>query len=286
MKMYDNPLLLEGGAMRGLYTAGVLDAFMECGLEFGCVYGVSAGVLNAVNYVARQPGRSAQVNYTCINDRRYLSALNLLRGQSIFDFDYLFDEVPLSIPFDYEAFAASPQRLIAVATNCLTGEPVMFENRRCAQFFDACAASCSLPMVSRAKRVESIPCLDGGISAPVPLDAGLETGNGRPVLVLTRHRGYRKPALSRRSLRLCALRCRRYPALHELMRTVPERYNALMDRIDELEAAGRIFVIRPEVPIEIGRLEKDVAKLRALHDSAYAHTKALLAQLREFCAVT
>ena len=133
--MYDNALLLEGGAMRGLYTAGVLDAFMEAGLEFGCVYGVSAGVLNAVNYVARQPGRSANVNYTCINDRRYLSMTNLLHGQSIFNFDYLFNQVPLSIPFDYDAFAASPQRLIAVATNCLTGEPVLFEKGRCAQFF-------------------------------------------------------------------------------------------------------------------------------------------------------
>ena len=106
--MYDNALLLEGGAMRGLYTAGVLDAFMEAGLEFGCVYGVSAGVLNAVNYVARQPGRSANVNYTCINDRRYLSMTNLLHGQSIFNFDYLFNQVPLSIPFDYGRVRCQP----------------------------------------------------------------------------------------------------------------------------------------------------------------------------------
>lgn len=282
--MYDNALLLEGGAMRGLYTAGVLDAFMEAGLKFGCVYGVSAGVLNAVNYVARQPGRSANVNYTCINDRRYLSMTNLLHGQSIFNFDYLFNQVPLSIPFDYDAFAASPQRLIAVATNCLTGEPVLFEKGRCAQFFDACAASCSMPLVSRVKLVEGIPCLDGGVSAPVPLDVGLKTGNGRPVLVLTRHKGYRKTPLSRRSLRLSAIRCRRYPALYKLMSSAPERYNELMERIDALEAAGQIFVIRPETPIEIARLEKDVNKLRALHDSAYVQTKSLLPALLEFCA--
>ncbi len=281
--MYDNPLLLEGGAMRGLYTAGVLDAFMEGALESGCVYGVSAGVLNGINYVAHQPGRSAQVNYACINNPRYFSPLNLLRAQSIFDFDYLFNQISLDMPFDFEAFADSPQRLIAVATNCLTGEPVMFEKGRCAQFFDACAASCSMPMVSRAKRVEGIPCLDGGVSAPVPLDAGLDTGNGRPVLVLTRHRGYRKAPLSRNELRLCAARCRRYPALLERMRTAPERYNALMERIDRLEADGRVFAIRPENPIEIGRLEKDVGKLRALHDSGYAQALGLLPALREFC---
>ena len=181
-------LILEGGAMRGLFTSGVLDVFMENDLYFPRVAGVSAGALNGVNYVAHQPGRSRAVNLDYVNDPRYMGASHLLKNFSYFNFDFLLGEVSETLnPLDFNTLYTSPQELWAVATDCRTGRAVYFEkNQPGLDFMDAVRASASLPLMGRMVKVGRDVCLDGGVANAVPLPADLPVPCGKTVLVLTR----------------------------------------------------------------------------------------------------
>ena len=257
-------LILEGGAMRGLFTSGVLDVFMENDLYFPQVTGVSAGALNGVNYVARQPGRSRAVNLDYVNDPRYMGASHLIKDFSYFNFDFLLGEVSETLnPLDFNTLYSSPQKLWAVATDCRTGGPVYFEkNQPGLDFMDAVRASASLPLMGRMVKVGREVCLDGGVSNPVPLPAELPFASGKAVLVLTRQAGFRKSGQ------------------HRL--TGPERYNQRMDEIDRLEEAGEIFVIRPDGPVTVSRAERSVEKLDALYRRGRAAAEAALPAMKEF----
>lgn len=277
-------LILEGGAMRGLYTAGVLDVFMENGLYFPQVVGVSAGALNAVNYLARQPGRSRAVSIDYADDPRYMGPSHLFRQFSYFNFDFLLGEVSDTLnPLDYETFYASPQRLWAEATDCRTGQAVFYESRALGKaFFTAVRASASLPLMGSMVRVGRDVCLDGGVANCVPLPADLPFEAGKTVLVLTRQKGFRKPPQRRGMKRLYARRYGAYPQLLAACLAQPDTYNRQMDEIDRLEAEGSLFVLRPGSPVTVGRAERDTEKLEALYGQGRAEAQAALPALNVF----
>lgn len=280
----DPILLLEGGALRGLYTAGVLDVFMENQLYLPNVVGVSAGALNAVNYLSRQPGRSLQVNIQYLNDPRYMGTAHLLREFSFFNFDFMMGEMATSLlPFDFETFYSTPQTLWALATDCRTGKAKFYQNHQMGQhFFTALRASASMPLLSSMVRVGQDVCLDGGIANCIPLPKDLPFQSGPAVLVLTQKKGFRKEPMSRGTQRLYFRRYSRYPQLLASCLSQPEVYNRQMDEIDRLEAAGEIFVIRPKQPVRVSRTERNTSKLQALYEEGREETKALLPALLDY----
>lgn len=280
----DTTLLLEGGAMRGLYTSGVLDVLMENGLYLPNVVGVSAGALNGVNYLARQPGRSLQVNLDFLDDPRYMGPTHLLKEFSFFNFDFLLGEVAEHlVPFDFDAFWASPQRLWAEATDCRTGKAAFYEKQALGpDFFTAVRASASMPLLGSMVKVGRDVCLDGGVANCIPVPDDLPFAAGKTVMVLTRQKGFRKPPQSRPIQRLYHRRYGAHPELLAACLAQPDVYNAQMERIDALEAEGRVFLLRPSTPVTVGRTERDKAKLRALYEQGRAETEARLPALRAY----
>ncbi|RKJ39174.1 patatin family protein [Acutalibacter sp. 1XD8-33] len=276
-------LALEGGSLRCLFSAGVTDLLMEEGFSWEGVFGVSAGALTGVNIVSGQPGRTAKVNLSFVNDPRYMGLRSLIRHRSIFNFDFLFGEVSdVLLPLDREAFQSSPCQYTAVATSCLTGEARYYEKSGVDDIYPAIRASASLPLLSPMVDVEGEPCLDGGLSVSVPYRRPLDEGYSKVVVVTTREHGYRKAPVSRPAARLYARVYRRYPQLVRAILNVPRHYNAEMDEIDRLEAEGKLFVIRPLEPVTVSRTEKDVEKLQALYDHGREACQLAMPRLRAY----
>ena len=279
-------LILEGGSLRCLFTAGVMDTFIANGIEFPCVGGVSAGSLSGLNYVSKQMGRTAKVNIDYVKDKRFAGIHSLIRNRSIFNFDFLFDDIGKElIPFDEETFYNSSQRFVAFSTNCKTGKLVSFEKGKTEDMMMACRSSCSMPLLSPIVYVEGMKCLDGGIANPIPVEWAINEGYEKIVVVLTRHQEYRKPPVSKAMLRAYERTYKQYPRLIQKLKQIPSHYNELQETIDRLEKEGRIFVIRPEEPVLVSRVEKDVQKLRDLYEIgktiANKRMKDMLAYLDE-----
>lgn len=276
-------LLLEGGSLRGLYTAGVLDTFMENDVYFPAVAGVSAGALNAVNYVSHQPGRSASINLRYRHDQRYFGAKAALRGRSLFGLQFMLHDVKKEVPFDEDTFRNGGMRMIAVATNVATGKPAYFEKGKTAfDFNEAVRASASLPLASTPVMLDGQPYLDGGCSCPIALNWALEQGFEKIVVITTRQKGFRKTMPSQRMIDLYDDFYGDQPLFLADMLTQEMRYNALMDQLDELEASGRVYCIRPQDPITIGRFEGDENKLLALYNRGHREGREALDDLRGY----
>lgn len=259
-------LALEGGSLRCMFSAGVVDVMMEHQLWADGVFGVSAGALTGVNYVSRQIGRTAQVNLDYVNDKRYLGLGNLIFRKSIFNFDFLFGEISDKlIPLDREAFAHSPMEFTAVATDCRTGKPVYAEKSSCEDIYGAVRASASMPLLAPIVNVEGIPCVDGGVSVSIPYVRPLEEGYPKVIVITTREHGYRKPQTPRALAQLYAKYYKEYPRLVRSLLITPRRYSRELDELDRLESEGKVFVLRPPEPVTVSRTEKDVKKLRALY---------------------
>lgn len=276
-------LILEGGAQRCLFTAGVLDALLEENVHFPVVAGVSAGALSGMNYVSGQIGRTAKINTEYANDKRYLSMRNLLKGQSIFNFDFLFGEISQKlVPMDYDAFYASSKRYLAFSTDIETGDAVIHEKGISEDVTMGARASSSMPLLAPPVAVDGRRCLDGAVAAAIPLAWALESGFEKIVLVLTRERGYQKPPTKRSMMPLYRRAYHENPVFAEKCITIPERYNALQQQISELEQQGRIFVIRPTEPVDVSRTEKDVGKLKRLYRRGKSITVHRMDALREY----
>lgn len=260
-------LLLEGGSLRGLYTAGALDTLMERGIYFPAVAGVSAGALNAVNYVAHQPGRSASINLRYRKDPRYFGPMAAFYGGSLFGLNFMLKDLSQSIPFDFDTFYHGSQRMVAVATCVQTGKPAYFEKGKTDfDFFESVRASASLPLVSVPVRLGKFSYLDGGCSCPIPLHWAQTEGFEKTVIITTRQKGFRKTPPSQRMINLYDDFYGRNALFMATLLTQEVRYNALMEEIDALEEAGKIFVLRPADPVDISRFEKDTDKLLNLYN--------------------
>lgn len=260
-------LLLEGGSLRGLYTAGALDTLMEREIYFPAVAGVSAGALNAVNYVAHQPGRSASINLRYRKDPRYFGPMAAFHGGSLFGLNFMLKDLSQSIPFDYDTFYHGSQRMVAVATCVQTGKPAYFEKGKTDfDFFESVRASASLPLVSVPVRLGKFSYLDGGCSCSIPLHWAQTEGFEKTVIITTRQKGFRKTPPSQRMINLYDDFYGRNALFMATLLTQEVRYNALMEEIDALEEAGKIFVLRPADPVDISRFEKDTDKLLNLYN--------------------
>ena len=276
-------LLLEGGSLRGLFTAGVLDTFMENDVYFPAVAGVSAGALNALNYVSHQPGRSASINLRYRHDGRYFGPKAALRGGSLFGLNFMLHDVKKEVPYDEDTYAHGGMRMIAVATNAETGKAAYFEKGKTDfDFNEAVRASASLPLASAPVMLDGQPYLDGGCACPIALNWALEQGFEKIVVVTTREKGFRKKQPGQRMIDLYDDFYGDKPLFLATMLTQEMRYNALMDQLDELEESGRVFCVRPQEPITIGRFEGDTEKLLALYNRGHREGREALAGMQAY----
>ena len=261
-------LILEGGGMRGVFTSGVLDCFMDKGIRFPYTIGVSAGACNGLSYMSNQRGRAKFSNIDLLGKYNYIGIKHLLTKGNIMDFDLLFDAFPNKIlPYDYESLANSEERFEMVTTSCKTGKACYYEEKRNPErVIDIAKASSSLPFVSPITYVDGEPMLDGGLADSIPITRARELGYDNNVLVLTRNRGFRKPD---KEIKLASFFYKKYPALQETIRLRNKRYNELVSKIEKMEDSGEITVIRPMKPIEVGRMERDIKKLLALYEEGY-----------------
>lgn len=279
--MKKSGIILEGGGTRGVFTSGVLDYFMENGLYFPYVIGVSAGACNAVGYVSRQPYRTRKCMIDYLYSDSYISIRNFLKNKSLFDMELIFDKFPNNlIPFDYETFFTGSTRCILTVTNCETGEPEYLEEYKDKKrLMDICKASCSLPFISQVIEVDGKPYLDGGLGDSVPIIKALRDGCKRPVIILTRNKDYRKKVKD--SVDFSKLVYREYPKLNETIYKRNARYNKTMEFIERLEQKGHFFVIRPEIPT-IDRAEQDTELLTDFYQHGYEMGKKCFEELNIF----
>ncbi|MCI3922348.1 patatin family protein [Paenibacillus sp. TRM 82003] len=280
-------LVLEGGGMKGVYTGGVLDRFMEEDLFFPYVIGVSAGACNAVSYLSKQRGRNRRVTIDYVGRPEYLSFRNWLRSGSAFGWDLIFDRIPNELdPLDYETLFAAPCRFVMATTDPVSGEPAYFGDdvwrRGWSTFATIVRASSSLPFFAPPVEVEGRLQFDGGVGDPIPVRRALEDGCDRVVVVLTKDADYRiKPF---RQKRLASWVYRRYPKLVEAMERRERVYNESMELIRRLEAEGRAFVVRPSERVPVRRLEKDRAMLERLYALGETDADRLMPRLCEWLA--
>ncbi len=276
-------LVLEGGALRGIYTSGVLDVFLEENILADCVIGVSAGALNSMSYITKQKGRSAKVNLEYHNDPRYIGAKALKSNKGIIGFDYLFGEISHSLlPFDFDAFQNSSQRFIAVATNCITGKGEFFEKGKVSNILACIQASASMPLASDMVFINNIPYLDGAVSTSIPIDWALKNDFDKIIVVLTRDKNYTKKEISKSLKRVYRAKYKNYPRLVKKIFTMPRRYNRIKRKIENLAEQQKIFVIRPSQEVTVSRLEKDTKKLQDLYNQGIQDTKDCLPLLRTY----
>ena len=273
-------LVLEGGAMRGMYTAGVLDVFLRNKTEFQGIVGVSAGALFGVNFLSEQEGRAIRYNKRFIRDKNYLGLRHLIREGNLFCTDYAYGKVPRELDvFDDETFKKSPVPFYAVATDIESGQGEYIQIKTCFEQMDALRASGSMPFVSRPVEIEGRLYLDGGITDSIPFEWMSKQGYDRLVVILTRDMSYRKKSMSKGAIKLCY---RKYPKLREKLLTRHEAYNSSVEKLTELEKEGKVFVIRPSAPIEIGRLEKDPQKLQEVYDLGVRDGENIMPKLSEY----
>jgi len=268
-------LVLEGGGMRGIFTVGVLDCFMDHGVRFPYTVGVSAGASNGISYISGQRGRSRFSNIDLLKHYNYIGWRHFLRGRGYIDLDYIFYVYPERYyPFDYDAFFKAPERFEMVVSNCLTGQAEYLEEKRDRdRLLAVCKASCTLPVLCPITYVDGVPMVDGGVCDAIPVRHALEQGCDRLVLVLTRNKGYRK---ADKDFYLPGFIYHQYPALREQLRTRYRRYNETLDFIERLERERKAIVIRPEKPLRVGRTGHDPQALADLYDEGYALAEQLL----------
>lgn len=266
--MYQAGLVLEGGGMKGVYTAGVLDFFLDKGIEFSGVYGVSAGACSMCSYLSRQRGRALDVTIDYLDTKRYCSLRSLLTTGDLFNVEMCYHLIPDYLsPYDHETFQAYEGKAYSVATDIVTGRPEYFRIRDMKADIDKIRASASLPLVSRNVRINGKFYLDGGISDAIPLQKSVMDGNRKNVVVMTKEIGYvRKPATQ---LGLIKARYLKYPKVYELMSERHINYNNQVAYIERQQENGQAFVIRPKHASSVGRVEKDIEKLKELYRQGY-----------------
>lgn len=277
-------LILEGGAMRGMFTAGVTDVMMEQGITFDGAVGVSAGAAFGTNYKSRQIGRTIRYNKRFCNDPRYCGLRSLLTTGNLYNTEFAYRELPLQLDvFDFETYRSNPMEFYVVCTDVETGEPVYHRYEGTEKSgFDWIRASASMPLVSRIVDIDGKKLLDGGIADAIPLRFFQRIGYGRNVVILTQAADYRKKKTS--ALPLIRLMYCRYPQLVQAMAQRHDMYNSTLEYIARQEAAGNILVIRPEHPLPVSRVEKNPQKLQEAYDIGRRTAAGQMERIRQFLA--
>ena len=275
-------LIMEGGAMRGMFTAGVLDVLMENGLVTDGAIGVSAGAVFGCNYKSHQIGRVIRYNTEYCNDKRYASFKNLVKTGNLYSEQFCYHEVPEKLdPFNEAAFAASPMDFFVVCTDLKTGEPIYHKCRKGdAEDVLWMEASASMPLAAKIVKIGHYGLLDGGVADSIPVRFFESIGYKRNLIILTQPKGYVK----KKNKFLPAIRAKyfRYPAFVEAVADRHERYNETLSYISMLEQAGKDYVIRPPIPLEIGAMERDPAQLRRVYETGRAVAQIQVEKIRDF----
>lgn len=275
-------LVLEGGAKRGIYTAGVLDVFLENNIVADAVIGVSAGAIHGCSYAAKQKGRSIRYNLKYNDDYRFMSFKSLIKTGNMVDTEFAYHELPDTLdPFDHEAFEKSETKFYATCTNLETGKPeyVFCPNLR-NDYIDYLRASASMPLVSQIVEMNGKKYLDGGISDSIPIKAAINMGFEKNIVVLTRPSGYRKHKFS--MLWLAKIVYRKFPNFIKALKVRHEDYNQTLDYIKELEDNKQILVIRPSKLIKISRMETNPEIIKQMYELGRSDGLNMLAKVREF----
>lgn len=262
-------LVLEGGGMRGVFTSGVLDAFMKHNVYFKYIVAVSAGACNGMSYVSRQPRRARISNIDYLARYKYIGIRHLVSQGCIFDSKLLYDKFPNKLlPFDFDEYFKHSQNFEMVTTNCLTGTPMYLKELEDHQrSLDIVRASSSLPYVSKIVDVDGIPMLDGGIVDSIPVQRAIDMGYKNNVVILTRNKGWRDNGKDRKVPHYVY---KNYPRLRVALSRRHFAYNQQIELVNRLEESGQIKCIRPLRPIEVGRIEKDTDKLERLYEEGFS----------------
>lgn len=276
--MYQAGLVLEGGGMKGLYTAGVLDFFLDMGIEFSNCYGVSAGACHLCSFLSGQRGRALAISVDYLNDKNYCSIYNLIKTGDLFGVKMCYDDIPNKLNlYDYEKFNAYQGKAYAVVTNIRTGRAEYLCLKDMHKDIQAVRASASLPLVSRNVKINGEEYLDGGLADSIPIMRSILDGNRKNVVVLTKEEGYRRnPSSHLELMKLCYAK---YPKVYELMKNRHISYNETLDYLKAQTDNGQAFVIRPREKSSVGRIEKNRNKLLALYREGYEDAEACQAEL-------
>jgi len=275
-------LVLQGGGMRGLYTSGVLDTFLDNNINFDYIIGVSAGACNAMSYLSKQKKRSFVVNTEYINDKRYLSFRNYIKTKSVFGMDFMFNVVPNQLNlFDYDAFYADKTDFVTGTTDIITGKSVYF-SKDCYDNMDftVLRASSSIPIFAPVVEYKDYLLLDGGTSDPIPVQKAIDDGCDVIIAVLTREREFVKEKEGFRKIYKRIFK--KYPEMIKTMDTRHEIWTESMNKLIDWEKQGKALIIAPKQPLDAGRFEKKIEKLKALYDLGIKDTHEKIAEISEF----
>lgn len=274
-------LVVEGGGMRGVYSSGVLDFFIEKDLFFENNYGVSAGACHLCSYLAKQYKRAFRVNVDYLNDKRYCSVHSLLKTGNLFGAEMLYDIIPNELDlFDYDTYNKNESNFYVVITDINTGKHEYVKIGDLKKDIIYVRASSSLPLLAQNVKINDKEYLDGGISDSIPIKKSIADGNKKNVVILTRDSTYRKGKNS--LMPIIKLKYKKYPNFVKSMADRYIVYNEILDFIKELENNGDVFVIRPKKPVNIGRTEKNREKLEALYNDGYNDAKDCYEELLKY----
>jgi len=284
MNIAKSGLIMEGGAMRGMFTCGVIDVMMENNIEYDAAIGVSAGASFGCNYKSRQIGRAIRYNKKYAGDKRFCSASNLIKTGDLFGVDFCYDELPRRLDvFDAKTFSENPMEFYVVATDVLTGRPVYY---KCSDGGDSdltwIRASSSIPMLSRIVEADGYKLLDGGISDSIPIRFFEKKGIDRNVVILTRPFGYIK---KKEFTPLAHVLLHKYPNMVKAMENRPIMYNETTEYIRERELEGALFVIRPPKSMEISNVSRDPMELQKAYDIGREVMTNKLGELKKYLGI-
>lgn len=260
-------LILEGGTLRPIFSAGVMDALLDNNITFPYCIGVSAGITNGVSYISKQKGRNLEVVTKYRNDNRYLSYRNFLRCKSIFGLDFVFDEIPNNlIPFDMDTYRKYPGKVLVGVTNAHTGKTEYLNGKNLDDKATMLRATCAIPLLFPVIKINGNEYYDGGLCDPIPIKKAIADGNTKHLIVLTQPKGYKKE-LSKKNILVAKLLNKKYPNLKTPLLNRHNHYNETVKFCEQLENEGKVLILRPEYNLD--SFEKDINKLKSSYDHGY-----------------
>ena len=272
-------LILEGGTLRPIFSAGVMDALLDNNITFPYCIGVSAGITNGVSYISKQKGRNLEVVTKYRNDNRYLSYRNFLRCKSIFGLDFVFDEIPNNlIPFDTDTYRKYPGKVLVGVTNAHTGKTEYLNGKDLDDKATMLRATCAIPLLFPVIKINGNEYYDGGLCDPIPIKKAIADGNTKHLIVLTQPKGYKKE-LSKKNILVAKLLNKKYPNLKTPLLNRHNHYNETVKFCEQLENEGKVLILRPEYNLD--SFEKDINKLKSSYDHGYNLTINHLSEIKK-----
>lgn len=272
-------LILEGGTLRPIFSAGVMDALLDNNITFPYCIGVSAGITNGVSYISKQKGRNLEVVTKYRNDNRYLSYRNFLRCKSIFGIDFVFDEIPNNlIPFDMDTYRKYPGKVLVGVTNAHTGKTEYLNGKDLDDKATMLRATCAIPLLFPVIKINGKEYYDGGLCDPIPIKKAIADGNTKHLIVLTQPKGYKKE-LSKKNILVAKLLNKKYPNLKTPLLNRHNHYNETVKFCEQLESEGKVLILRPEYNLD--SFEKDINKLKSSYDHGYNLTINHLSEIKK-----